>query len=146
MCHHGLCNNSNPSNIPIFGAFDFETAFPSVIHKWIWAVLRHRKLPESFITFFISIYKNACAIFKKGDSIIILIQIFIFTFISFLFWYSNYCFFISCLFNHLFIISLYLILFFINQFPIKKVKNIFSNNLTSHRIFMSIKAGSKTFT
>ena len=31
-----------PSTIPISAAYDFEVAFPSVIHLCIWAVLRHR--------------------------------------------------------------------------------------------------------
>ena len=41
----------NPSNIPISGAFDFKAAFPSVIHLWIWVVLRHRKMPGHFYQF-----------------------------------------------------------------------------------------------
>ena len=40
-----------PSTIPISAAYDFEAAVPSVIHLWIWAVLRHRKLPVHFINF-----------------------------------------------------------------------------------------------
>ena len=34
----------NPEYIPIAGAFDFEAAFPSVIHDWIWLVVRNRKM------------------------------------------------------------------------------------------------------
>ena len=41
----------NPSIIPISAVFDFEAAFPSVIHAWIWVVFRHRELPEHFIIF-----------------------------------------------------------------------------------------------
>ena len=63
------CLNSNPKNIPIAGAFDFEAAFPSVIHAWIWMVLHHRKMPLHFISLFRSIYKNARAIYtRKGNN------------------------------------------------------------------------------
>ena len=51
----------NPSNIPISGVFDFEAAFPSVIHRWIWLVLQHRKMPAHFINLFKAVYKNAKA-------------------------------------------------------------------------------------
>ncbi len=34
-----------PEDIPIAVAFDFEAAFPSVVHNWIWLVLQHRKMP-----------------------------------------------------------------------------------------------------
>ena len=63
------CPNSNPKNIPIAGAFDFEAAFPSVIHAWIWTVLHHRKMPLHFIRLFQSISKNARAIYThKGKN------------------------------------------------------------------------------
>ena len=42
MIFMSACSNPhNPSNIPILGAFDFEAAFPSVIHCWTWLVLKH---------------------------------------------------------------------------------------------------------
>ncbi len=63
------CHSSNPSNIPIAGAFDFEAAFPSVIHEWIWMVLQHRKMPLHFIRLFRSVHKNARAIYtQKGNT------------------------------------------------------------------------------
>ena len=49
MVFESMCSNMNPSNIPILGAYDFEAAFPSVIHEWIWLVLKFRKLPENYI-------------------------------------------------------------------------------------------------
>ena len=54
------CLNSNPKNTPIAGAFDFEAAFPSVIHAWICIVIEkclcvssdffevYIKMPEPF--------------------------------------------------------------------------------------------------
>ena len=66
---HSVCTNSDLKNIPIAGAFDFEAAFPSVIHAWIWMVLHHRKMPLRFIRLFQSTYKNARAIYThKGKS------------------------------------------------------------------------------
>ena len=59
--YEGLVNSFNPSNIPISGAFDFEAAFPSVIHLWIWVVLHHRQMPGRFINLFEVIYKDAKA-------------------------------------------------------------------------------------
>ena len=56
-------------NIPVSGAFDFSAAFPSVIHWWIWLVLKHKKLQQSFINLFQAIYKNAFAIYKEGKNI-----------------------------------------------------------------------------
>ena len=66
MVYSSECCNSNPSNIPALGAFDFEAAFPSVIHKWIWLVLKHRKLPEHYIRLFQGVYHAACAVFIHG--------------------------------------------------------------------------------
>ena len=40
---------------------DFMAAFPSVIHRWIWLVLKFRKLPASFITLFKCMYHGASA-------------------------------------------------------------------------------------
>ena len=53
----------NLSIILISAAFDFEAAFPSVIHAWIWVVFRHRKLPEHFLHFFKANYDDAMAVF-----------------------------------------------------------------------------------
>jgi len=57
-------------NIPITGAFDYEAAFPSVIHRWIWAVLRHRRLPSSFIILFQAILKMRLLFFRTGATFI----------------------------------------------------------------------------
>jgi len=59
--YEGSTNSFNPSNILIFGAFDFKVAFPSVIHLWIWVVLHHRKMLRHFINLFKVIYKQARA-------------------------------------------------------------------------------------
>jgi len=57
------------SHIPVLGAFDFEAAFPSVIHEWVWLVLMHRKIPEDFLRIFKGLYKHASATFKhKGET------------------------------------------------------------------------------
>ena len=68
-----LCSNNNPSNTFIAGAFDFEAAFPSVIHDWIWLVLRHRKMLPDYIRLFQSVYKQAMATFAHNGVIIILL-------------------------------------------------------------------------
>ena len=47
-------------------AYDFETAFPSVIHAWIWLVLKFRKLPLHYIILFQGIYHNANATFSHN--------------------------------------------------------------------------------
>ena len=75
MIFQSLCSApSNPSNIPILGAFDFETAFPSVIHAWIWLVLTVRKLPPDYIRLFKGIYHNASAVFHHGSQKITIIK------------------------------------------------------------------------
>ncbi len=56
-------------NMPMIGAFDFAAAFPSIIHDWMWLVLAHRQLSQSFITLFIAIYRNASAIFSHGSEV-----------------------------------------------------------------------------
>ena len=48
-------------NLTIYVAFDFEAAFPSVIHLWIWVVLHRRKMPGRFINLFQAIHKDAKA-------------------------------------------------------------------------------------
>ena len=53
-------------DLPIAGAFDFEPAFPSVIHEWIWLVLQHRKMLPDYIRVFQSLYKNATASFEHN--------------------------------------------------------------------------------
>jgi len=68
MVYESECENSNPSNIPILGAFDYEAAFPSVIHGWIWLVLKHRRLPKDYINLFKGIYHKARATFCHGKS------------------------------------------------------------------------------
>jgi len=67
MVYESECDNNNPSNIPILGAFDYEAAFPSVIHGWIWLVLRYRKLPNDYINLFKGIYHKASATFSHGQ-------------------------------------------------------------------------------
>ena len=52
--------------MPISGAFDFEAAFPSIIHDWLWMVLRPRKMPPDYINLFQSIYKNAHAFYAHN--------------------------------------------------------------------------------
>jgi len=60
-------------NFPVISSNDFGAAFPSIIHDWIWMVLRHRELPEQFIVFFQAIYKNATAVtWDQGKWIVII--------------------------------------------------------------------------
>ena len=66
MVFESMCSNMNPSNIPILGAYDFEAAFPSVIHDWIWLVLKFRKLPENYILLYKGIYHQATAKFMHA--------------------------------------------------------------------------------
>ena len=73
MVHHSECSNRSPSNIPVIGTYDFEAAFPNVIHQWIWLVLKHRNLPAHFINLFQGIYHDACGVVRhNGDSLRIL--------------------------------------------------------------------------
>ena len=67
MIFESCCANPNkPSNFPIIGAFDYEATFPSVIHCWIWLVLKHRKLPAHYIMLFQGIYTGASAVYNHG--------------------------------------------------------------------------------
>ena len=66
-------NKLNISNIPISLASDFETAFPSIIHDWIWAVLRHRCLPLHFLNLFMGLYHKATAMYTHKGIIYTLI-------------------------------------------------------------------------
>ena len=45
-------DSTSPEAFPIAGAYDFEAAFPSVIHEWIGLVLHHRKMPADYISVF----------------------------------------------------------------------------------------------
>ena len=74
MIFETCCSNPKPANIPIIGAFDFETAFPSVIHAWIWLVLKIRKLPKDYILLFKGIYHKASAVFRYDNKKITIIQ------------------------------------------------------------------------
>jgi hypothetical protein len=56
------------SNTPAIVAMDFATAFPSIIHDWIWAVLRHRNLPEDFLKLFQGLYHNATATYTYNGT------------------------------------------------------------------------------
>ncbi len=57
----------NIALIPILALFDFATAFPSVIHDWIFLNLQHRNFPAWFTCLIRSIYKDAAAYcFKNG--------------------------------------------------------------------------------
>ena len=67
MKYHSECPNSNPSNIPILAAYDYEAAFPSVSQEWIWLVLRYRGLPESYINLFKGIHYRACCVVKHNN-------------------------------------------------------------------------------
>ena len=49
--------------------FDFEAAFPSAIHRWIWTVLRHRQLPDDYMSLFRGLYHQASAIFNHRGHI-----------------------------------------------------------------------------
>ena len=66
--------STSPEDIPIAGAYDFEAAFPSVIHEWIWLVLHHRKMPADYIRVFQSLYKNAIATYEHNGNIFVLIR------------------------------------------------------------------------
>ena len=59
---------------PIAGAYDFEAAFSSIIHEWIWLVLHHRKMPDDYIRVFQSLYKNAMATYEHNGNIFVLIR------------------------------------------------------------------------
>ena len=62
-----------PDLIPTLPLFDFESAFPSVIHEWIFLVLEHRGLPQHFLRLFRAIYINARAVRIHEGRIITLI-------------------------------------------------------------------------
>ena len=67
MKYHSECTNLNPSNIPTLATYDYEAAFPNLIQKWIWLVLKHRKLPEDFIRLFQGIYHMASGVIKHNN-------------------------------------------------------------------------------
>ena len=52
------------NNYPAIAAFDYSAAFTSLIQDWVWLVLAHRKLPQSFITLLRALYHRACAVYK----------------------------------------------------------------------------------
>ena len=54
--------------IPILPLWDMESAFPSIIHKWIFMVFRHRKLPQGYINLFLGIYNDAHAVFGHNGA------------------------------------------------------------------------------
>ena len=56
------CARARIDNIPIICPCDFQAAFPSVSHRWIWRVLEHRKIPASFLVLFKAMYKDAMAV------------------------------------------------------------------------------------
>ena len=64
-------DSTSPEDIPIAGAYDFEAAFPSVIHEWIWLVLHRRKMPPDYIRVFQSLYKNAMAAYEHNANIFV---------------------------------------------------------------------------
>ena len=49
-------------NFPIIAPFDFVSAFPTIIQKWVWLVLEHRKLSQSFLTLLHALYVDAKAV------------------------------------------------------------------------------------
>ena len=61
------------SHMPIIAAFDFAAAFPSVIHRWIWAVLMHRRIPQHFLNIFKALYHMAAASFSHSGITYIII-------------------------------------------------------------------------
>ncbi len=68
MKYESSDNKQSVSNIPISTALDFETAFPSIIHAWIWAFLRHRSLPQHFLNLFKGLYHNATATYTHNGN------------------------------------------------------------------------------
>ena len=60
--------------IPIIPLYDMESAFPSIIHKWIFMVLRYRKLPEGYLRLFSAIYRNARAVETHNGKKLVVIQ------------------------------------------------------------------------
>jgi len=48
--------------------FDFATAFPSIVHEWIFLVLEARGLPKGLIDFFQCVYFLNCALTSIGNS------------------------------------------------------------------------------
>jgi len=67
MCYHSECSNRNPSNIPVIATYDYEAAFPSVKQKWIWKVLKHRRLPDEYIKLFQGIYHMARGVVRHNN-------------------------------------------------------------------------------
>ena len=59
--YHQLSIAQQAELSPILPLYDMETAFPSVIHAWIFLVLRHRKVPKEYCTLFQACYINAHA-------------------------------------------------------------------------------------
>ena len=64
-------NNVHSRNLPsqvhsILAFFDFAAAFPSVMHQWIFLVLKNRKFPDGFINFIETLYVMNCALGSSG--------------------------------------------------------------------------------
>ena len=71
-----LCDSpgSSAGDIPILGATEYEAAFPSVIHAWVWTVLRHRKLPKDYLNLLMALYHLASACLEHDNVVFVLIN------------------------------------------------------------------------
>ncbi len=52
---------ASPQLIPVLPLLGVESAFPSIIHRWIFVVLWHRKMPKRHLNLCKGIYTNARA-------------------------------------------------------------------------------------
>ena len=59
--HTGSWNIDNIANIPVTALYDFCNAFPTLLHKWIFLVLKALKLPEKFICVIWWLYTDVTA-------------------------------------------------------------------------------------
>ena len=60
---------------PIAACFDFAAAFPSVSHRWLFAILHHLEVPRGFIAFVGAIYSDNEAKYGSGRAAVTLFVI-----------------------------------------------------------------------
>ena len=68
--------STTPSPMPSICLFtDFGAAFPSIIHKWLFIVLKHSNLPDGLMHFLEGIYDSVRAVGRAGADVVTLFLI-----------------------------------------------------------------------
>ena len=72
--HQGYSAIDNPGLIPTLPLYDFEAAFPSVDHEWIFLVLAAVRMPVFFINLCRAMYANARAVTHTYMGLVIVLE------------------------------------------------------------------------